>query len=47
MGATMSVTEFFSYLLDSDATRELAAELAKVCAVRARVHDEERVLVHA
>jgi len=33
----MTITEFFSYLLDRDASRNLALELVEICKVRARV----------
>jgi hypothetical protein len=33
----MTVTEFFSYLLDRDATRDLALELVEICTVRESV----------
>jgi len=35
---TMTVTEFFSYLLECDASRELGAELRGVYSMRTRDH---------
>jgi hypothetical protein len=43
----MTVTDFFSYLLDSDITRELATQIEDVYSFRTRAHDEERVLADA
>jgi hypothetical protein len=38
--ATMTITEFFSYLLDCDSSRELALEFADI--YRFRVRQSER-----
>jgi hypothetical protein len=43
----MTVTEFFSYLLASDATRDLAVQLDSVYVLRTQGEAEEHVLVDA
>jgi hypothetical protein len=46
-GGPMTVTEFFSYLLASDATRDLALQLDTVYVLRAQAEAQEGVLVDA
>lgn len=43
----MTVTDFFAYLLASDATRDLALELDAVCVLRAQADAREPVLADA
>jgi hypothetical protein len=43
----MNVTEFFAYLLNSDATRGLALQLDAVYCLRTGADDQEQELVDA
>jgi hypothetical protein len=46
-GGPMNVSEFFIYLLDSDATCDLALQLGTVYDLRVGADDDERELVSA
>ncbi len=43
----MNVTEFFAYLFNSDATRDLGLQLDAVYCLRTRADDQQQELVDA